>query len=118
MIGCQVNGELQILSGQPINFGGDSATLKAPGTSLAISARNPIRGPGFWNLDASIFRTFDITERLKFQIRGEGFSIINTPWWDDINTPWWDDPSTDLNSFNFEFITVRGSMQLAAKLIF
>jgi hypothetical protein len=29
--------------------------------------RNSVRGPGFFNLDASIFRDFRITERVKFQ---------------------------------------------------
>jgi Carboxypeptidase regulatory-like domain len=75
--------------------------------------RNVIDGPGQWGLDASIFRNFNITERWKIQIRGEGFSVINTPKWGD--------PSTDINSSNFGFITSAGgarSIQLGAKIIF
>ena len=41
-------------------------------------------GPGFFNLDASIFRGFRITERVKFQIRAEMFGATNTPHY---NTP-------------------------------
>ena len=74
---------------------------------------NVLRGPGFWNLDASVFRTFQVRERFKLQLRAEGFSIANTPQWSN--------PSTDINSANFGLITGAGgarSMQLAAKLTF
>ncbi len=74
---------------------------------------NNINGPGFWNLDASIFRNFQITERFKLQIRGEALSAVNTPNWNN--------PNTDINSSNFGLITGAGgarSVQLAAKLYF
>jgi len=41
--------------------------------------RNVIRGPGFFNLDAGIFRDFNITEGIKFQFRMEMFGVTNTP---------------------------------------
>ncbi len=74
---------------------------------------NVLTGPGFWNLDASLFRNFTITERFKLQFRGEGFSVLNTPQWNN--------PSTDINSVNFGKITGAGgarSIQLGAKLTF
>jgi len=165
--GWQVNGILTIYSGHPLNFGGSTAVLKAPGNGNTLNyfgpdgiqvtkgngrsatwfnptickfsgatlittncfaqpgaengglpefgnlGRNVISGPGQWGLDASIFRNFNITERWKIQLRGEGFSVINTPKWND--------PSTDINSANFGFITGAGgarSIQLGAKLIF
>lgn len=43
------------------------------------TGRNILRGPGLTNLDASIFRDFAITERLKLQFRAEAFNISNTP---------------------------------------
>jgi hypothetical protein len=43
------------------------------------TGRNIMRGPGYFNLDASIFRDFKITERAKFQFRMEVFSLTNTP---------------------------------------
>ncbi|HUS07349.1 MAG TPA: hypothetical protein VMZ52_13670, partial [Bryobacteraceae bacterium] len=75
--------------------------------------KNVISGPGFWNLDASIFRNFALKERMKLQFRAEAFSVANTPQWNN--------PSTDINSANFGKITGAGgarSMQLAAKLTF
>jgi hypothetical protein len=40
---------------------------------------NQLRGPGTTNLDFNIFRDFRITERVRFQIRGEAFNLTNTP---------------------------------------
>jgi hypothetical protein len=64
-------------------------------------AKNVISGPGYWNLDASLFRTFDITERWKFQFRAQATSIVNTPQWGN--------PSTDITSPNFGYITGVGN---------
>lgn len=43
-------------------------------------------GPGFVNLDASIFRQFSITERLKGEVRLEAFNSTNTPHFKNPNT--------------------------------
>jgi hypothetical protein len=43
------------------------------------TGRNILRGPGSFQLDASLFRNFQITEKLKLQFRAESFSITNTP---------------------------------------
>ncbi|HEX4488582.1 MAG TPA: TonB-dependent receptor [Terriglobales bacterium] len=50
-----------------------------PGTREGNTNRNTIRGPGFTNLDLSVFRTFKITERFNFQFQAEAFGITNTP---------------------------------------
>ncbi len=36
-----------------------------------------INGPFFLNIDASIIKNIKITERVRFQIRGEAFNILN-----------------------------------------
>jgi hypothetical protein len=73
-----------------------------PGTNqFGNLSKNPISGPGFWNLDASLFRTFSFTERWKLQIRAQGTSVVNTPQWGN--------PSTDINSANFGLITGVGN---------
>lgn len=43
------------------------------------TGRNLLRGPGAFQLDASLFRNFQITEKLRLQFRAESFSITNTP---------------------------------------
>jgi hypothetical protein len=43
------------------------------------TGRDILRGPGYFNLDASVFRTFRITERFKLQFRSEAFGVTNTP---------------------------------------
>ena len=37
------------------------------------------RTPGFKNVDASLFKNFGITERVKLQFRAEFFNLLNTP---------------------------------------
>jgi len=49
------------------------------GVRFGTTGRNTMRGPGFWNLDLSLFRTFDINERWKLQFKAEAFNVTNTP---------------------------------------
>lgn len=41
--------------------------------------RNNFNGPGLFNLDLSVFRKFQITERLRGELRGEATNFTNTP---------------------------------------
>ena len=43
------------------------------------SGRNAVRGPNFWNLDAGLLKSFDVTERFKVQFRAEIFNVLNHP---------------------------------------
>jgi hypothetical protein len=43
------------------------------------TGRNTLRGPGVFNVDASLFRNFALTERFKLQFRAEMFGVTNTP---------------------------------------
>ncbi|MBI2689305.1 MAG: TonB-dependent receptor [Acidobacteria bacterium] len=53
----------------------------APVTAVRYgnTGRNILRGPGSFQLDASLFRNFQVTEKVKLQFRAESFSITNTP---------------------------------------
>ncbi len=154
--GWQLNGTLSILSGAPLNFGGNAGVLRAPGNSntlnhfgdIATPKGNgrdapwfdptvcgvtvttncfaqpgnlqfgnlglyPIDGPGSWNLDVSVFREFKFMEKYSLQLRGESFSVVNTPQWNN--------PDTTIGNKTFGYITGAGgnrSMQLGAKIIF
>lgn len=40
-------------------------------------ARNAFRGPGYWNFDFGLYKNFQITERVRLQLRGELFNLFN-----------------------------------------
>ena len=56
-----------------------SAFVQPTTAALGNSGKNAYVGPGFFNLDASAFRRFPITERVGFEMRAEAFSLTNTP---------------------------------------
>jgi len=39
--------------------------------------RNALRGPGAWNTDLALSKTFNLTERVGLQFRAEGFDVFN-----------------------------------------
>lgn len=39
--------------------------------------RNSIRGPGAWNVDASLHKTFPITERVEMKFEADGIDVLN-----------------------------------------
>ncbi|HEX4156511.1 MAG TPA: TonB-dependent receptor [Acidobacteriaceae bacterium] len=43
------------------------------------AGRNIVRGPGYINLDFSLFKVFAITEKYQLQTRLESFNTLNTP---------------------------------------
>jgi len=53
----------------------------APVTAVRFgnAGRDTVRGPGLFNLDASVFRDFRATERFTVQFRAEAFGLTNTP---------------------------------------
>jgi hypothetical protein len=50
--------------------------VNAPGT-IGTGRRNQLRAPGAWNVDYSLFKNFDVIERLRLQFRGEFFNLFN-----------------------------------------
>ncbi len=42
-----------------------------------MTSRNAFRGPGAWNIDAAVGKTFKITERVGLEFRAESFDIFN-----------------------------------------
>jgi hypothetical protein len=39
--------------------------------------RNSIRGPGAWNVDTSLRKTFSITERVGLEFAADGIDVLN-----------------------------------------
>jgi len=75
--------------------------------------RNVVRGPGIEDVDLSIFKNFEITERSRVQFRAEIFNLFNHA---DLGLP-----ENDLQSPAFGQILTAGparQLQLALKLSF
>ncbi|HKD04904.1 MAG TPA: TonB-dependent receptor [Bryobacteraceae bacterium] len=51
-----------------------------------ISRFIDVRGPGLFNIDFSIFKSFTIRERLKAQFRAEALNLTNTPYFGNPGT--------------------------------
>jgi hypothetical protein len=50
--------------------------VPAPGV-YGNEGRNTLRGPGAWNTDIAISRTFPVTEAQKIDFRAEIFNVFN-----------------------------------------
>jgi len=61
------------------------------------SERNPIRGPGFFNVDLGLFRSFDLGNRMRLQLRAEAINATNHPNFAN--------PAADVTGGNFGIIT-------------
>ena len=64
---------------------------------FGTSSRNMLRGPGSFNLDASVVREFGIWENLKLQLRAEAFNVTNTPAFAN--------PNSNISGANFGKVT-------------
>jgi hypothetical protein len=50
---------------------------------LGSAGYNQLRGPGQRNIDFSMYKNFNLTERFRLQFRWEAFNFFNTPWFGD-----------------------------------
>jgi hypothetical protein len=53
------------------------AAFALAGAGTPALARNSLRGPGFGDVDFSVFKNIPITERFKIQLRMETFNLLN-----------------------------------------
>jgi hypothetical protein len=59
-------------------FNTTAFTVNAPGT-FGDSPRNPLRNLAYFNVDASLQRSFSVGERMKLKFRVEEFNLTNHP---------------------------------------
>jgi hypothetical protein len=89
------------------------ATPTTPGV-FGSMGRNVFDGPGFFDLDASLFKIISFKERYQLELRGEAFGITNTPQFSN--------PGVSMtSSSNFGYVTGAGgarTLQLGAKFTF
>ncbi len=90
-----------------------SAFEAAPAFTLGTSSRNPVRGPGYRNLDFALIRRVPLSGTRALELRAEVFNATNTP---PLGAP-----NTTVGSAAFGTITSAGDprvVQLAMKFIF
>ncbi len=90
-----------------------AAFAQAPQFTIGNSSRNPVRGPGYRNLDFSIIKRTLITETTNVEFRTEIFNLTNT-------APL-GNPNVVLGSAGFGSITTAGDprvIQFGLKLNF
>ncbi len=91
-----LNGDIKILGGfgpgqlwlDPSVFSTPDISIQLPGATDPrakyapfgqLSRNSTINGPGYWNIDNSIFKKFKFTERLGGEIRADVFNTLNHP---------------------------------------
>ena len=90
-----------------------SAFAPAPAFTIGTSSRNPVRGPGYRNLDLALMRRVALSGSRALELRAEVFNATNTP---PLGAP-----NTTVGSAAFGTITSAGDprvVQLAVKFVF
>lgn len=99
----------------------DPSVFSAPsGPVFGNVGRDTVRGPGFFNLDMSLFRNFKLTERFGLQCRAEAFGLTNTPHFNNPNAGFQNPGSGNFGAITSTRPGDPGSrtIWLAAKVIF
>lgn len=78
------------------------------------AGRNILIGPGFQNVDLSLFKTFTLKSRLRLQFRTEVFNILNHP---NFQVPVFLLDNTNVGTYTSTASNAR-EMQFALKLLF
>jgi hypothetical protein len=77
----QVKPEVEILGGHGVGqpYFDPLAFRAVTEVRFGNTGRNILRGPGQFNLDGSVFRTFAVREGMGLEVRMEMFGVTNTP---------------------------------------
>jgi hypothetical protein len=89
------------------------AFAPAPAFTIGTSSRNPVRGPGYRNLDLALMRRVPLSGTRALEVRAEVFNVTNTP---PLRAP-----NTVVGSAAFGTITAAGDprvVQFGLKLLF
>ena len=97
----------------PAAFSDVSTATGATVPRFGTTGRNSVRGPGIFNLDASLKRSFPIHEAIGFELQAEGFDVTNTPQFAN--------PSANIAAGGFGTITsssVNRTLRLSGRVTF
>ena len=122
----QVVPKVQILGGHGPNepYFNPNAFLPVTAVRFGTSGRNIVFGPGLFNLNGGVYRTFSLTERFKLQFRADAYGLTNTAQFSNpaavaSNASFTNGVETALNGYD-TITTAAGSriVQFALKLSF
>jgi hypothetical protein len=88
---------VQGLTIQGVTCTSNCAWAPETGAQFGNQKRNNLRGPGFFETDLSIYRTFRISEQVEFQLRAEALNATNHANFAN--------PQADINNATFGFVT-------------
>ena len=92
----QIKPEVEIFGSRDLWF--DTSAYRAVTEArFGNSGWDQLRGPGMINMDLSVYRKFDLSERINLQFRAEAFNLSNTPHFSN--------PRSDISSANPGLIT-------------
>ena len=102
-----VNGPVQVFGKTgPGQLYFNTAVFSAPPpNTFGNVGRNVLHGPNLFEIDASVFRRFRVTERVSLEFRAESFNLSNTPHFDR--------PDTNFSDAAFgQVTTARGNQSV------
>jgi hypothetical protein len=67
----------QFTAGQSLRWFTPAAFINPPNGTFGTMVKNPVFGPGFANVDVSLFRNIVIREKMRLQFRAEMFNVFN-----------------------------------------
>jgi hypothetical protein len=122
ILGNVSTGSLQLVNGQRQWISVATGTLVAPPKDSngkfirpGTLGRNHFYGPGYGTWDASLFKNFTVTERVKMQFRAEGFNILNHPQYTNPNANL--DSGLPALSPNNSFGLINGTREFSSRQI-
>ena len=110
---------IQILNGQPVASGTSCSNLSCyylnPNAFQHVTTpnvfgnagRNIVRGPGYFDLDMALNRSFKITERFTFTFQAQAFGVTNTP---HFNNPIFDISNATFGRITSTLVTTNASL--------
>lgn len=107
------NPELPSDERSPLRWFNTDAFAMAPQFTIGTSSRNPVRGPGYRDVDLTVSRRVPLRGGTALELRAEVFNLLNTPAFGT--------PNAVLGSPAFGTVTTAGDpriVQLAAKVLF
>jgi hypothetical protein len=80
---AQLVGTPNILGGKGpgLSWFNTAAYTDPPVGQYGNAGTQSLYGPGYFNYDVSVFRTFTVGREAKFEFRIESFNVTNTPHW-------------------------------------